>query len=125
MDWNINFRDDGILEITYSGDFSQADYLKVFEKFILEPGWKPGMCIIADFRKVNFVDMSIDDVITSVDMHSQFNDLLGNCKIAAIHSNIEGLKLGNLYKQISDLKTNSNIVTFSDYDDAVEWIQTV
>lgn len=123
MDWNINFRENGILEINYTGKFSNDAFLKVFELVILDSRWKPGTSIIADFRDVFFDDINLDDVFISVSMHSQFNEFIGEGKIAAIHSNDNGLRLGQLYEKISSFMVKSKISSFKDYEAAIDWIQ--
>jgi hypothetical protein len=122
MDWKINFRDDAILEIKCAGKFSNDSYLRVFEHIVLDPRWRPGKSIIADFRDVVFDGIYFDDVLLSVSMHSQFNDYLGEGKFAAVHSSDNGLRLGKLYAGISSFNINSNISAFKDYEEAIEWI---
>ena len=112
MDWNLIFRDDAILEINYAGKFSNDSFLRVFEQIILDPRWKPGIPILADFREVDFNDVQFGDVLVSVNMHSQFDDYIGENKFAATYSNDNGLRLGQLYKGISSFIVKSKISTF-------------
>ena len=124
MDWEIVFRDNGILEINCNGKFSNDDYLKMMEQVLRDSNWKPGMGIVADFREVAFEDMYFNDVFISVGMHTLYNELIGEGRIAAIHSSEEGFRLGKLYEAMSNLTLRSRISAFKNYDDAVDWIHS-
>ena len=123
MDWNHDFRDDGILELKCNGKFSNSAFLKIFLQVTSDPMWRPGMNVLADFRDVNFDEVQFDDIIESIDVHVQFNEFIGESKIAAIHLSDNGLRLGKIYEVISRLSVKSKINTFKNYEDAVEWVQ--
>ncbi len=123
MDCKKTFRDDGVVELVCSGDFSNTYFILLIEEVILDPRWKPGTHILGDFRNVDFDSVQFDDVIMSIGMHNQYNDLIGNGKIAAIHSSDSGLRLGKIYEEMAGMSVKSKINTFFNYDDAIEWIQ--
>ena len=122
MDWSQDFREDDILEIKCNGKFSNTAFLQLFAQVTSNPLWKPGMHILADFRDVDFNEVQFADVMASVDLHAQFNKLIGSSKIAVIHSSENGLRLGKIYEEAAKLFFKSIINTFNNYDAAVEWV---
>ena len=124
MDCKKTFRDDGVVELICSGDFSSTYFLLLIKQVVLDSGWKPGTQVLVDFRDVNFNQVQFNDVIMSISicMHTQFNELIGNSKIAAIHSSENGLRLGKIYEEMAGMSVKSRINTFFNYDDANEWI---
>lgn len=122
MEWNLNFQSDAVVEIIYKGRFSNEDFSNMIGKVVADPRWKPGMSVVADFRDVVFEDIFMNDVFTSVNIHYKFDEFIGDGKIAAIHSNENSIRLAKLYAEISGMMVKSKIVTFNDYDKAVDWI---
>jgi hypothetical protein len=123
MEWKLNFRDDGILEIKSNGTFSIDDFKKLIEEVISDTRWKPGMDTISDLSEVDVKDIKHDDIHSTENIHKQYNDELGNGKIAAILNTDIGFGLGRTYEAISSRNIKSSIMIFRNYEDGMGWIQ--
>jgi hypothetical protein len=123
MEWKLKFRNDEILEIKSSGTFSVDDFGKLVEEVVSDSRWKPGMNTISDLREVDVKDISKDDIHSVEIVHKQFNDELGNGKIAAILDTDIGFGLGRTYEAISNKNIKSSLMIFRNYEDGMEWIQ--
>ncbi|MGD9160707.1 MAG: hypothetical protein PVG39_19980 [Desulfobacteraceae bacterium] len=122
MEWKFNLRENKVLEVNAFGMFSNAGYLKMFEQVVTDPKWNTGMHMVVDFRDVAFNNLHFDDVVLSVNMHTQFDNLLGKGKIAAIHSNNKGFRLGSIYKELSNPDIKSKLEIFRDYEEGIVWV---
>ena len=122
MDWTLNFRDDGILDLKCSGSYSNNDLLLMIEQTILDPRWETGMNILLDFRDIIFKDIHYNDIIITRDIHVQFNEFIGTGKIATIHSNDFGYEIGRLYEELAEGSASSKISIFKDYDLGIRWL---
>jgi hypothetical protein len=123
MEWKLNFRDDGILEIKSSGLFCNDDLKKMIEQIISNPKWEKGMNALADFREVDIKKIKFKDIQKTKDIHSQFSDIVGSGKIAAILSSDLGYGLSRSYEAISNRHVKSKMMTFRKYENGMEWIK--
>lgn len=123
MEWKLNFRNDGILEIKSNGTSSIGDFKKLVEEVISDTRWNPGMNTISDLRDVDVKVVKQDDIYSVENIHKQYNNELGNGKIAAILDTDIGFGLGRTYEAISSRNIKSSIMIFRNYEDGMEWIQ--
>ena len=123
MDWQLDFRDDQILEIKTSGIFSLDDTTKMVEQIIENPRWKPGMNIIADFREIDVKGLSVNEIYKAKNLHVQYNDIAGEGKIATILSSNLAYGFSRVYQAISSSQVKSQFMTFRDYSHGIDWIQ--
>ena len=122
MEWRLDFRKDGTLEIKAFGTFTNSDLIKMAEQIITNPEWKPGMDAIADFRDVTSGNMKISDLFLSRDIHAQFDNMAGKAKIAVILQEKSGYFLSRAYEAIASMYIKSKIKSYDNYEEAVEWI---
>lgn len=123
MDWKLNFRDDEILEMKTSGVFSFDDLTKMVEQVIVNPKWKPGMNIIADFRELDVKGINVKEIYEAKNLHIQYDDIAGHGKIATILGSNLAYGFSRMYQSITSTHVKSRIMTFRDYDNGMEWIQ--
>jgi hypothetical protein len=123
MDWSLNFLNDEILEIKTSGIFSIDDLTEMIEQVVVDPKWKPGMNIIADFREIDVKGVNVTEIYKVKNLHVQYNDIAGEGKIAIILNSNLAYGFSRIYQAISSTQVKSKIMTFRDYDSGVEWIQ--
>ena len=123
MDWNLNFWNDEILEMKTYGIFAFDDLARMIEQIIIDPKWKPGMNIIADFREVDVRGVSVKEIYEAKDLHTQYNDLAGEGKIATILGSNLAYGFSRMYQAIAGTDVKSRIMTFRDYENGVDWIQ--
>ncbi len=122
MDWILDFRKDGILEIRASGMFTNGDLIKMAEQIITHPLYKPGMNAVADFRNVTSNGMKISDLFLSRDIHAQFDNIAGKAKIAVILEEKAGFFLSRAYEAIASMYIKSKIKSFEDYEEGFKWV---
>ena len=122
MDWKLNFRDDEILEMKTSGTFSFDDLTKMIEHIVANPKWKPGMNIIADFREVDVRGINVKEIYEAKNLHVLYNDMAGEGKIATILSSNLAYGFSRVYQAISSTHVKSQIMSFRDYNDGIDWI---
>jgi len=122
MDWEYDLLDDEILMIRSYGDFSSYDLLNMVKEIFGDNKWKPDKSIILDFRKLNLDNVKIEDIYSSVFIHSQYNDVIGGGKIAAIHQDYPGFGLSELYEGVASRYIKTRYATFRNVDNALEWI---
>ena len=122
MEWKLIFRDDGILEIKSHGRYTIRDFLKMIEQIVMNPKYKPGMDTIADFRDVDVMNVNVNDIYQTKDIHVQFSDMTGTGKIAAIFSSDIGYDLSRSYEEISNMHVKSKMKTFRNFENGLEWI---
>lgn len=123
MDWQLNFRDDEILEMKTSGIFSFDDLTKMIEQIIVDPKWKPGMNVLADFREVDVKGVNVNELYKAKNLHIHYNELAGEGKIATILSSNLAYGFSRVYQAISSSYVKSRVMTFRDYDSGIDWIQ--
>ena len=123
MEWKLNFRDDGIMEIIARGDFSVDDFKKMTEQIIADPRWKPGINTISDFRDLNINNIDFKDIYKIEKIHLKFDDEIGSGKIALIFEKDLGFGMGRSYEAISNRVIKSKIRTFRNYEDGINWIR--
>lgn len=125
MDWEYDLIDSDILMIKSSGEFSSYDLLNMIKQISGDKRWKPDKNIILDFRELNLANINLEDIYLSVFIHSQFNDVIGEGKIAAIHKDYPGFGLSELYEGVSSRFVKSKYATFRDIGNALEWINGI
>ena len=123
MDWELNFRDDDILEMKTFGTFSFDDLTNMIEQVTGNPKWKPGMDVIADFREVDVRGINVKEIYEAKNLHVLYNDKAGEGKIATILSSNLAYGLSRVYQAISRTHVKSQIMTFRDYNNGINWIQ--
>ena len=123
MDWNLNFRDDEILEMKTYGIFAFDDLERMVKQVIVDPKWKPGMNVIADFREVDVRSMNIKEIYEAKNLHVQYNDIAGEGKIATILGSNLAYGFSRIYQSITCSDVKSRIMTFRDYENGIDWIQ--
>lgn len=123
MDWKLIFREDEILEMKPSGVFSFADLTKMIEKVVVDPKWKPGMNVIADFRDVDVKGVNVKEIYEAKNLHVLYNDIAGEGKIATILSSNLAYGFTRVYQAISSTHVKSKIMPFMDYENGIDWIQ--
>ena len=123
MDWELNFREDEILEMKTSGIFSFDDLTKMVEQVMDDPKWKPGMNVIADFRDVDVKGVNVNEIYRAKNLHVQYNDMAGEGKIATILSSNLAYGFSRVYQSISNSHVKSRIMSFRDYENGIDWIQ--
>lgn len=123
MDWKLNFQDDEILEMKTSGDFSIDDLLEMVEQAAVNPKWKPGMNIIADFRELDVKGVNVAEIYKAKNLHVQNNDIAGEGKIAIILSSNLAYGFSRIYQAISSTQVKSQIMSFRNYDNGVDWVK--
>lgn len=123
MDWNLNFRDDEILEMKTYGIFAFDDLTRMIEQVIVDPKWKPGMNAIADFREVDVRGVNVYEIYEAKNLHIQYNDIAGEGKIAMILGSNLAYGFSRIYQSIAGKDVKSRIMTFREYENGIDWIQ--
>ena len=122
MEWKLNFRDDGILEIISRGRYSIEDLKIKIEQLISDPRWKPGMNTIADFREMD-VNITLKDIYSTRKVHALYDNKLGEGKVAMILKTDLAFGIGRSYESISEGLVKARIKIFRNYEEGLEWIQ--
>lgn len=122
MKWTLDFRDDGILEIKAFGKFSNMDLIFMAEQIVTNPGWQPGMDVVADFRFVSSYGIRLSDLFLSCNIHKQFENMAGKGRIAVILSDRTSMLLSHAYKIIAFMCMKIRLRSFNDYEAAFKWL---
>ena len=122
MEWRFFFRKDGILEIRATGIFSNGDLVMMAEQVVMDSRWNPGTNALADFREVAVTDMTLSDLLLTLEIHKQFDNVTGKNKIAVIADEKPASLLCLAYEAIAGSLVKSQIKSFEDYWDGIGWV---
>ena len=122
MEWRLIFRREGILEIRAVGTFNNGELSSIAKHIIMDPRWKDGMSIVADFRDIVSTDVKVSDLILSRKIHKKFENKAGISKIAVVIPHKSSFLVSLAYEAIADAHIRSKIKSFEDYKEGFDWV---
>lgn len=126
MEYKISYNSiENAFEIETQGDFDITDFKSLVEDLLTHSQWRPDSNCIFDYRKTDFMDVSLKTLQTASNLHQANNDLVGKGKSVFVMKSRSNFGMGRMYEAMVSPHVNTCFKIVTDITEARAWIRSV